>query len=201
MRLLAGGGQRGVTRIVRSLAKRGYAFEQSFNQGATRAWRMALDAPPRDLTLQTFSGAGVRATHVLYQARPEVRLTPRQRTAQRLQESFYQRYIEVGQRAYTTKPTPRLSRDDRLVLLIGELEADVNNGGFEQYLDNKGRRRAREALAALRRAGATKTAGMLATAMAPGATRGVLQRLDRQFYRVPEDLAVLTMRYLERRRG
>jgi hypothetical protein len=34
------------------------------------------------------------------------------------------------------------------VPLIDEREADVNNGRFAQYLDNKGRRRAGAALAA-----------------------------------------------------
>ena len=101
--------------------------------------------------------------------------------------------MTVGQKAYRD-PRYRLAPADRLVLLIGELEADVNNGGFDQYLTNKGRRRARAALAALRTVGARKTAGMLAKAMAPRATPAQLPALDERFYRVPEDLAVFTAR-------
>lgn len=89
-----------------------------------------------------------------------MRLTPRQRRIHAGQEAFYARYMAVGQKAYRD-PRYRLTPDDRLVLLVGELEADVNNGGFSQYLDNKGRRRARAALAALQKVGARKTARML----------------------------------------
>ncbi len=48
----------------------------------------------------------------------------------------------AGEAGVSTKPIV-------VGLLVGELEADVNNGGFSQYLDNEGRRRARAALAAL----------------------------------------------------
>lgn len=85
---------------------------------------------------------------------------------------------------------------DRLVLLVGKLEADVNNGAFAQYLDNKGRPRARAALSALRRVGAHRTARMLERAMGPRVTEGQRDAFDRRFYAVPEDLAVLTARHV-----
>ena len=40
---------------------------------------------------------------------------------------------------------------------------------------------------------------MLSAAMASGVTERQLSALDDRFYRVPEDLAVYTMRHLERR--
>jgi len=76
------------------------------------------------------------------------------------------------------------------------LEADVNNGGFDQYLLNKGRRRARQALAALQSIGARRTAALLEAALEPKATPEELDALDRRFYREPEDLALAMMRYL-----
>jgi hypothetical protein len=103
--------------------------------------------------------------------------------------------MAVGARAYR-RPAPRLSRDDRLVLLIGELEADVNNGGFAQYLDNQGRRRAGAALAALRTVGAKRTARMLEQALAPGASSDRLSALADRFYAAPEDLPLLAGRHV-----
>ena len=101
--------------------------------------------------------------------------------------------MTVGQKAYTDS-SYRLTPPDRLLLLIGELEADVNNGGFDQYLGNKGRRRALAALAALLMVGARKTADMLKKAMAPGTSPEERSALDERFYKVPEDLAVLAAR-------
>jgi hypothetical protein len=77
---------------------------------------------------------------------------------------------------------------------VGEFEADVNNGGFGQYLGNKGRKRAGEALHALRSIGAKRTADMLASALAPGASDETLERTDKRFYNSAEDLALLTVR-------
>jgi hypothetical protein len=95
-----------------------------------------------------------------------------------LQQQFYDRYTEVGQRVYRAQHPVRVAPDDRLILLVAELEADVNNGGFDQYLLNKGRRRARAALGALRTIGARKTAGWLEIALRPGVSRAELDALD-----------------------
>jgi hypothetical protein len=75
-----------------------------------------------------------------------------------------------------------------------ELEADVNNGGFAQYLDNKGRRRAGEALRALRRVGARATARLLEDALRPELPQAARRRLDDRFYEGREDLARLAFR-------
>jgi hypothetical protein len=84
---------------------------------------------------------------------------------------------------------------------IGEFEADVNNGGFSQFLLNKGRRRALATVGALRKIRAPKTAAMLRSALAHPTEAELLVKLDDRFYKVPEDLAVKTMESLGVNRG
>jgi uncharacterized protein DUF4375 len=189
MNLAASGGLRAVDRAVAVLNARDRRLRLVGKHRGGRKWREELTAD-RALEIDVVVGQIYRSTHVVYRVVREPRLTPKQRAIRDLQEAFYSRYMAVGQKSYRD-PRYRLAPSDRLVLLIGELEADVNNGGFDQYLGNKGRRRARAALAALRAVGARKTAGMLAKAMAPGATPGGLSALDERFSRVPENLAVL----------
>lgn len=52
------------------------------------------------------------------------------------------------------------------------------------------------ALSALRRIGARRTAELLEAALDPKATSREKDALDRRFYRVPEDLAILVMEHL-----
>jgi len=159
---------------------------------ATRTWREDLGT--RTLEISITGGRSYRSTSVRYRSSAKEQLTPRQRAIQALQQSFYARYMSVGQKAYTDSRA-RLTPANRLILLIGELEADVNNGGFDQYLDNKGRRRARAALSALHTVGAHKTARMLEKAMAATTTPAQRSALDAGFHRGPEDLAVLAARH------
>ena len=109
-----------------------------------------------------------------------------------LEAAFYARYESLD-------PVAALSEEDRLIGLVGELEADVGNGGFARYLDNKGVGRARAALAALTAIGARRTARWLSSALAAGKGSTALKTLDEQFCLEPEDLASLVMRHLERR--
>jgi hypothetical protein len=92
-----------------------------------------------------------------------------------------------------------LAPDDRLVQLVGEFEADVNNGGFGQYLSNKGAARAREALACLSAIGAKRTTRWLTSALEGRRGQDGLARLDQQFCEKAEDLASLAMTYIRRR--
>ncbi|MGH7343564.1 MAG: DMP19 family protein [Candidatus Rokuibacteriota bacterium] len=195
MRLVTAEGLPAVDAATVALNARGRRLRLVGKHRAGRKWREDLEAG-RTLEIDVIAGQFYRSTHVDYRVVREPRLTPRQRVIRGLQEAFYSRYMAVGQKAYGD-PRHRPTPPDRLVLLIGELEADVNNGGFDQYLINKGRRRARAALAALRAVGARKTAGMLAKAMAPRATPAELAALDERFYRVPEDLAVFTARHVK----
>lgn len=193
MRITGAGGLRAAERAVTALNARGRRLVLVQKRTALRAWREELSGGRRTLEIQLVVNRLFRSALVRYQFVRKVRLAPRQLRIHAVQEAFYARYMEVGQKAYRD-PRHRLTPDDRLVLLVGELEADVNNGGFSQYLDNKGRRRARAALAALRKVGARKTARMLETAMAPHTTATQRSALDDRFYAVPEDLAVLTAR-------
>jgi len=189
MRITGAGGLRAAERAVTTVNARERHLVLIQKHPSVRAWREDLAGGRRALEIQLVVNRLFRSALVRYQVVRKVRLTPRQR----VQESFYARYMEVGQKAYRD-PRHRLTPDDRLVLLVGEPEADVYNGGFAQYLDNKGRRRARAALGALRKVGARKTARMLETAMAPHTTEAERSALDARFYDGPEDLAVLAAR-------
>jgi hypothetical protein len=153
-------------------------------------WSAAYEKPRRALYF-TLHARGVYFSYGIPPPEPSAR----QKARHEVQDRFYARWLEAGQRAYAATSRVRLSPHDRLVLLVGELEADVNNGGFDQYLANQGRRRARLALAALERIGARRTAALLEAALDPKATPRDRDALDRRFYRVPEDLAVLVMGY------
>jgi hypothetical protein len=115
-----------------------------------------------------------------------------------LHHAFYARVLSVGDKAYATCDKPRIAADDRLVLLIGELQTNVNRRGFAQYLAHKGRRHAESALRALTTVGATQTASMLSAALAPKVSPSRLSLLDRRFCNSREDLPALTMRYMNR---
>jgi hypothetical protein len=115
-----------------------------------------------------------------------------------LHHAFYARYLSAGDKAHASGSKARIAAGDRLVLLIGELQTNVNRCGFAQYLAHKGRRRAESALRALTTVGATQTANLLAAALAPGVSAARLSVLDRRFSISREDLPALTMRYMQR---
>jgi hypothetical protein len=195
MRITLAGGLRAVDRAITALNARGRRLESLERAGTRRSWGEPLANGRRTLEIRVVANRHYRSTLVRYETVRTPRLSPRQRAVHALQQAFYARYMAVGARAYR-RPAPRLSRHDRLVLLIGELEADVNNGGFAQYLDNKGRRRAGAALAALHAVGARRTARMLEQALAPRTSATRMSTLDDRFYAVPEDLALLTGRHV-----
>lgn len=197
MKAVTAGGARAADRAIAGLNRRGHQFTLAETIGTIRRWREALAGGKRVIQISVNVNRHFKSTAVKYlTVREPPRLTKRQRVIHAVQQAFYAKYMAAGRTADAKGP---LGPGDRLALLIGELEADVNNGGFAQYLDNKGRRRAREALRALALVGARRTAAMLAAAMAPGVTERQLAALDNRFYGVPEDLAVYTMRHLERR--
>jgi hypothetical protein len=111
-----------------------------------------------------------------------------------------------------------LSEIDQLLITIWGLEADVNNGGFDQYYFNSYGDFALKAPAALRKIGATTMASIVEAANAifgangPPADRnsrqdalfaisdakdGAWEALDRQFWAYPDDIAVLLQNYLQ----
>ena len=186
-------GIRGAERFVASLSRGGPGFAILKRRQGLRYWGAQLDGR-RELLINAAIDRIGRMVWVQYNRIPEPpKLTPREARIDALQKAFYARYMEIGERAYATPPK-RIDPLERTLLLVGELEGGVNNGGFSTYLFNKGRRRAKATVTALESIGARKTADMLRQAMAPGVTEKELDRLDTRFYRVPEDLALLAAR-------
>jgi predicted outer membrane lipoprotein len=110
----------------------------------------------------------------------------------------------------------RLSPSEAALLDVGMLQAEVNNGGFDQYFGNSSGDRARGALAGLEAIGAEKTAAIARRAMAVFGSQGppparqarweqmqgwkpeleaMLDALDEEFYRDPDPLAELMERH------
>lgn len=191
---LAEGGRQAGEALVDSLASHGHALERL--DALPCMWLVPLPAP-RVLELW-FTGVPVDTPILAALSYREGTPwgTPRQRRAARLQKEFYERYAAVGLAAHTTGAA--LLPEDRLVLLVGDLEADVNNGGFGQYLQNKGGETAREALACLQAVKAKRVAAWLTEALDLGPDAPEFARLDRAFGKGAEDLAALVMRHFEK---
>ena len=186
LKALQSGGLRAAEKLVAALNAKGRRFGVERLKGV-RIWHEVL-ADGRIFRIQVGVSPGFKYSSLRYLPPEKPAPPPTERDL--LHKRFYERYMEIGQKYYRN-PGTRLSPADQRLLLVGELEADVNNGGFSQYLDNKGRRRARAALRALKAIGARKTAAMLEKAMASPSG----------FYEVPEDLALLSVRRAARPRS
>jgi hypothetical protein len=183
--VLRAGGRRAGEALVQSLADDGLVLERL--DVLPCMWRVSTPLP-RVLELWFTGGDNPVIGSLSYRVgRPWG--SRRQQAAAKLQAAFYSRYESLA-----GKENGRLTRRDRTVLLVGEFEADVNNGGFGQYLGNKGVDRARETLGYLVAIGAKRTAGWLSAALATR-NRQTLDGLDEQFYEKPEDLASLVMQH------
>ena len=193
MRIVRADGLPGVRRLVKQLTSTA-PLDPVFATGSVRAWRHTV--ADRVLVLQTMTGRTIKSATILYSQGPRP-LGPKARARKELQDRFYARYNEVGPAG-----APRLARRpspaDRLVRVIGDFEADVNNGGFDQYLCNKGRRQARRAAKCFQRIGAYRTGRLLESALGLPADSPQFLRLDKAFYRSSEDLPSLVMRHLEK---
>lgn len=207
LRILAGGGPRALERVIQAARLQGLPMERDLEmhqrQGTRpgyRAWVQDVDSQNGALGVRAHSSRAMRYISISWKPRPAppAPLTPAQERRHREQQAFYARYMAAGRRAYASPPQ-RISAVDRCILLVGELEADVNNGGFAQYLDNKGRRRAGDAMLALRRIKASATARLLETALRPALSEAERSRLDDRFYSAKEDLAYLASRALHLR--
>ena len=196
MQLVLADGLPGVRRLVRALNV-SRLYEPVFARGSVRAWRSVVD--DKVIELQTNTGRFIKSASISYSQHLRPSSGPRERARQSKQEQFYARYDAVGPAGRL--PPSRLSPDDRLVRSIGDLEADLNNGGFAQYLMNKGRSQAARVLRQLCSIGARRTAALLDSALRHPTDPGQFDRLDAAFYRQPEDLASLVMRHLAKRRA
>jgi hypothetical protein len=193
MAALREGGRAAAEKLVESLATHGYLLERL--DALPCMWRVMIPLP-RVLEIWFLSAEDPVLAALSYRiGKPWS--TKGQKRAARLQAAFYERYQSINPEA------PFLSPDERIILLVGELEADVCNGGFVQYLQNKGEARAREALLHLSTVGSKRTARWLQAALAPTANPALREKIDQQFWAKPEDLASLVMTYIEkaRRRG
>ena len=113
-----------------------------------------------------------------------------------------------------------LSEFEQLLVTIWGIEADVNNGGFDQYYFNSYGDQALLAPIALREIGAESMAVLVERANAvfgpagPPAERNLRQKrlesvrgaaeslwseLDQQFWKYPDDIAFLLQKFIERR--
>lgn len=198
-RLVRDAGAEGVQALVERLKASGHALEPVVQAGPFRSWR-EVRRDGRVLEIAVHPGPVLLSALVKWEVavapRPQQR---RERARAALHEAFYARFdaaAGIGPEAGRPRPR-RLAKGDRLVRLVAELEADVNNGGFSQYLLNKGRRRAGDAARALDEIGAARTARGLRTALEKADDEAALGRLDAAFYAGPEDLAALCMRYLQ----
>lgn len=113
------------------------------------------------------------------------------------------------------RPWTQLSKQERVILAVWQLEAEVNNGGFDQYFRNSAGEHAPCAIEALEEIGAPNCAAIVRRAVrlvlgevgdwqkARGAflaaspdVEGTLEALDQEFYLYPEDLGTLLSEYL-----
>ena len=116
------------------------------------------------------------------------------------------------------EPFAELSEPERVFVAIWTLEADVNNGGFDQYYVNSRGDHGWFAPAALRAIGAETMAGIVERANAPFGPEGPpasreerharldaieeeaadeWSRLDEAFYDYPDDLTGLLYEYVQ----
>lgn len=116
----------------------------------------------------------------------------------------------------------KLSTPEQVFLLIWELESEVNNGGFHQYFYNSSGALAPNVVSALKTVGAEATADMAQRALnavgnaitswsndadrqaslnrLSSGTRQILENLDQEYYKCPEDLTPLLYKYVTEHR-
>ncbi len=115
-----------------------------------------------------------------------------------------------------------LDHRDQLLVTIWGLEADVNNGGFEQYYFNSYGDQAKSAPSALRVIGANRMADLVEQANAAfglkgppedwiarqtrldeirGAADSVWESLEQEFWLYPDDISGLLRAHIENLRG
>ena len=115
-----------------------------------------------------------------------------------------------------------LDARDQLLVTIWGLEADVNNGGFDQYYGNSYGDQAKEAPRALRLVGANRMADLVETANAQfghdGPSENIDERqtrleeirqtavavwepLEQEFWSYPDDISQLLRSHLENSSG
>ena len=182
-----------VERRLEELRAAGFTIELVEDKGHWREWKVGLDDKRYVASMTALAYPDMQSAHLIYKAAPK---KLRRTRKDRLQEAFYARYNALWERL-GDDPDAAMDDDDRRVLLVGDFEGDVNNGGFSQYLSNKGRERAALALAALQAIGAKRTARMLQDALEHENDAARLEALTDEFYESYDDVAALTARQLK----
>jgi len=196
MAMLKSVGIRGIRAALKEVSADGHRLELVENADGNRRWEARIDGG-RVVEITVYSASGVQSTSVDYRVEKAEPPTRGQQRRMEAQSTFYDCYENIAKMAHGADRKKRLSRDERIILLTGELEADVNNGGFSQYLLNKGRRRAKQALEALRTIGAERTAILLEQALQEKISEAELDRLDTRYYRQAEDVPSLVAKHLQ----
>ena len=115
-----------------------------------------------------------------------------------------------------------LSKPEQVFVCVWELEAQVNNGGFEQYFHNSSGDNAQSVVAALQSIGANLTAGIVERAIGVFGSNGpspdesqrqavvenlseeqkeVWNKLDAEFFRYPNNLTELLHDFVMKNRN
>lgn len=101
----------------------------------------------------------------------------------------------------------KISETEKTIYLVGEIEAEVNNGGFSQYFFNSSGKNANKAVKALENIGARHTAELLKEAISvckksdtdelSDEQEEKLNELDDKFYKYEDDLAKLQIEFIK----
>ena len=107
----------------------------------------------------------------------------------------------------------KLTDSEKIIYLVGELEEEVNNGGFSQFFFNSSGQNADKTIKALKEVGANKTAELLTSALSICKNSSAtwkedgeelteqqdeeLNKLDEQFYKYEDDLLGLQITFIE----
>ena len=195
METLDSGGKTAGETLVQSLEVHGYVLNRL--NSLPCIW--SVDLPDPNVLEVWFTGGENPVVAAVSYRVEDMPVTESRKDDEKLQAAFYSRYEELC--ASDTLAEKSDEYGNQMILLVAEFEADVNNGGFDQYLENKGVRKATEAVAHLETINAKNSAAWLNSALKAGIDSPQLAELDQQFYEHPEDLSVLVMRYLKKNRG
>lgn len=209
----------GVERLVEALNRSGHRFETRSSSPGWTSWFQATNGGARHFYIHVEPEDELPTVMVLYQETLETTvrrrrsaMSPAERAAEERADTFYERAMALVDRDYAT-----LSESDRMLTCLHELVTGVHNGGFAAYVSNTEGARLSDAKGFLERVGAETTAAIVSEviALVPSLDAGMdadawsaleareeeLSSLDERFFAYPEDVAALTLDYLERRGG
>ncbi|MBU0997621.1 MAG: DMP19 family protein [Firmicutes bacterium] len=117
-------------------------------------------------------------------------------------------YIErLQKKCKNGKKIKKLNPTERIIYLISEFEAEVNNGGFDQFFTNSTGNYASETIECLKKIEALHTASLLREAIDTIASakseedlaeiEEKLDKLDDKFYEYEDNLEELQVRYIK----